>query len=141
VEIINKNMYPPLSQLQNRIENQELNEYFKSNLYEMSTFNSNSTGLDPGTKLWVRTKPTGLPHTKFRVKIEHPQKGSAVFSLWGDETQQVAENWKVKGKDLKKIQKLIFLTGDSLRNHINGVEDSAELSAALKSAKIEVEQV
>lgn len=106
----------------------EIQEYFDASLYEMSNFNSNTTGLTPGTKLWVREEPTGLPHTKYRVKFSHPQHGSAVFSVWGDEGIQVAGNWKVTGKDLKLIQQLIRNSHQHLRDHIDGLIDSAELA-------------
>jgi len=119
----------------------EINEYFKESLYEMSNFNDKTTGLMPGTKLWVREEPIELPHTKYRLKLSHPQKGDAVFSLWGDETQQVAGNWKVSGKDLKKITLLINLAHVSLRNHIDGIEDSAELAQKLSNIKPKVEKI
>jgi len=120
---------------------EEINEYFAPNLYEMSNFKDTTTGLPSGTNLWVRTEPTALAHTKYRIKISHPQKGSAVFSLWGDETQQVAGNWKVTGKDLKRIETLINLTHNTLRKHIDGEEDSADLTDAFRSMKDKVENI
>lgn len=119
----------------------EINEYFKHSLYEMSNYSSNATGLPSGTGLWVRTEPTELPHTKYRVKIEHPQKGGAVFALWGDEIQQVAGEWKVTGKDLKKIQTLISLTGRDLIKHINGEIDSAQLGTAFATVKNDIDRI
>lgn len=117
----------------------EINEYFQTNLYEMSNYSSSTTGLSPGTKLWVRTEPVGLPHTKYRVKIEHPQHGSAVFSLWGDEAQQVTGSWQVSGKELKQVLALIHLTADALRQHIDGNKDSVELGADFLAVKQQVE--
>jgi len=119
----------------------EIMEYFQDNLYEMSNFNNDTTGLPNGTKLWIREEPKVLPHTKYRVKIEHPQHGSAIFALWGDEAQQVGGKWKVTGKDLKKIQMLIYLVGDSLRNHIDGNEDSRELANNLLNAKSKIRKI
>jgi hypothetical protein len=119
----------------------EINEYFQTNLYEMSNYVSSETGLAPGTRLWVRTEPVGLPHTKYRVKIDHPQNGSAVFSLWGDEAQQVAGLWQVSGKDLKKVLALIKLAGDALRQHIDGNKSSGQLAADLLSIKNQVEVI
>ena len=111
---------------------QEINEYFKPSLYEMSNFGSHRTGLSSGTNLFVRTEPNELPHTKYRIKIDHPQYGSAVFALWGDEPKQVAGNWKVAGKDLKQITTLIKTTHNEIRDHIDGLIDSADLAAAFK---------
>lgn len=105
----------------------EIQEYFEPTLFEMSNFRHETTGLANGTKLWVREEPTGLPHTKYRIKIDHPQKGSAVFALWGDETQQVAGDWEVTGKDQKQIQRLLHTTANQIRDHIDGILDSAEL--------------
>lgn len=119
----------------------EINEYFQTNLYEMSNYNSDATGLPSGTKLWVRTEPIGLPHTKYRIKIDHPQRGSAVFSLWGDETQQVAGSWQVTGNDLKKVVTLIRLTSNALRQHIDGATDSSQLGADFVAVKQQVENV
>jgi len=116
-----------------------ITEYFQSDLYEMSNYGSDDTGLSSGTKLWIREEPKALPHTKYRIKIDHPQKGSAVFSLWGDEAQQVAGNWKVTGGDLKRILLLIKLTHDSLRQHIDGTRSSGQLTMDLLKAKEEVE--
>ena len=117
---------------------QETNEYFKPSLYEMSNFWSTTTGLSPGTTLFVRTEPNELPHTKYRIKIDHPQKGSAVFAIWGDEPKQVAGDWKVSGKDLKQITHLIKKTHDNIRNHIDGLTDSAGLTHAFVKAKNEI---
>lgn len=116
-------------------------EYFQTNLYEMSTYHDISTGLSPGVKLWVRTEPNVLPHVKYRIKIDHPQKESAVFAIWGDKAVQVTGNWKVTGKDLKKIQKLVFLVKDDLRNHIDGNEDSIQLGNALLKAKTTIQKI
>lgn len=114
---------------------EEIMEYFEPSLYEMSNFRSKTTGLPNDIKLWVRTEPTGLPHTKYRVKFDHPQKGSAVFAIWGDDALQVEGDWKVKGKELRKIQSLVKLNVNSLRKHIDGEEDSADLTMALQSNK------
>ena len=121
-------------------ELKEIQEYFEQSLYEMTTFNAKRTGLSSGTGLWVRTEPKGLSHTKYRVKFDHPQHGSAVFALWGDEPVQVAGDWVVSGKDLKKIKTLINLTHNHLRNHIDGIEDSGDLSDALQKYKTQVEE-
>ncbi len=119
----------------------EINEYFQYNLYEMSNFFPNDTGLSNGTKLWVRTEPKGLPHVKYRIKLDHPQNGSAVFALWGAEIQQVAGNWKVSGKDLKKIQLLISHSKDALIQHIDGEISSVDLGATFNSVKNKVEKI
>lgn len=113
----------------------EIQKYFDTTLYEMSNFNSNTTGLLPRTKLWVREEPTGLPHTKYRIKIIHPQYGSAVFAIWGDQPKQVTGDWKVTGKELKQIQYLINNTHQQIRDHIDGYIDSTELGQILKGAK------
>ena len=113
----------------------EIPEYFRPDLYEMSNFWDNDTGLPTGTKLWIREQPKGLPHTKYRIKIGHPQKGSAVFSLWGDEPQQVAGDWEVSGDDLKKVTRLIQLTADVLRKHINGEVSSTDVSNGIQNSQ------
>lgn len=119
----------------------EIQEYFESSLYEMSNFRSDTTGLTSGTKLWVREEPTELPHTKYRVKFDHPQNGSAVFALWGDEPIQVAGDWEVSGKDLKKIVALINALHNEIRGHIDGVVDSAELGVALQQIRPDIEEI
>jgi len=119
----------------------EINEYFQHNLFEMSNYYSDDTGLSSGTKLWIRTEPNGLPHTKYRIKIEHPQKGDAVFALWGDETQQVAGNWKVSGKDLKKITFFIQSLNISLRSHIDGEMSSLQLGSDMTKIKSKVKAI
>ena len=116
----------------------EIFEYFQPTLYEMSNYTSDDTGLVPGTKLWIREEPTGLPHTKYRVKFDHPQHGQAIFSLWGDEAQQVAGNWNVSGKDLKKILYLIQLTNKVMRKHIDGIIDSQQLNKIFSKVKQQV---
>ena len=107
--------------------------YFITSLYEMSNFNSNTTGLTPGTKLWVREEPIGLPHTKYRIKLTHNQYGSAVFGIWGDEPEQVAGNWNISGKLLKDVTALIKRTHEQIRDHIDGILDSSELAQAFKN--------
>lgn len=119
----------------------EINEYFQTNLYEMSNYNSDETGLPPGTKTWIRTEPVSLPHTKYRIKFDHPQHGSAVFSLWGDEAQQVAGNWQVSGKELKRILTFIRLTNEMLRQHIDGTRSSGQLGADFLAVKDQVENI
>ncbi|MGI0077276.1 MAG: hypothetical protein ACREAU_07720 [Nitrosopumilaceae archaeon] len=119
----------------------ELTEYFQENLYEMSTYLDRNTGLPTGTKLWVRTEPKALQHVKYHIKISHPQKGSAVFALWGDEAKQVTGDWEVTGKDLTKIQTLVALTQKDLISHIDGTTDSADLTFALQRVKPQVEQI
>lgn len=119
----------------------EINEYFEPSLYEMSNYVSKTTGLASGVKMWVREEPTGLPHSKYRIKIGHPQYGSAVFALWGDEPKQVAGNWEVSGKDLIKIQVLIKLTSNQIRQLIDGVIDSTELGLEFMRVKDQIEQI
>lgn len=119
---------------------EQLAEYFRKNLYEMSTWRHTTTGLSHGTELWVRTEPNEHGHVKYRIKIDHPQKGSAIFAIWGDEAQQVDGVWKVTGSDLKKILTLVSLTQKDIINHIDGVIDSAELTDALRAVKSRVEQ-
>lgn len=113
-----------------------IQEYFDPSLYEMSNFNSNTTGLSPGTKLWVREEPNVLPHTKYRIKLTHPQHGSAVFAIWGDQPQQVAGDWKVSGSDLKTVAALLQQTHQQIRGHIDGLVDSGELAQALAAARL-----
>ena len=113
----------------------EITNYFRSDLFEMSNFRSKTTGLADGTTLWVRTEPYELAHNKYRIKISHPQKGSAAFAIWGDEPKQVEGDWEVSGKDLKLLNTLIRDTYKDIRNHIDGEIDSAELGDAFKNAK------
>jgi hypothetical protein len=113
----------------------ELSEYFQTDLYEMSNYNSDDTGLSSNIRLWIREEPRGLPHTKYRIKFDHPQNGTAIFSLWGDEAQQVAGNWNVGGKDLKKILYLIQSTNVSLRKHIDGQISSGQLAMVFAKVK------
>lgn len=115
----------------------EIQEYFDPSLYEMSNYSAEETGLMPGTKLWIREEPTGLPHTKYRIKIAHPQKGSAVFGIWGDEPKSVAGNWKVSGEDLKRLQALVRKTHNDLRAHIDGKLSSGQLSKVFDMALME----
>lgn len=118
----------------------DLTEYFQENLYEMSNFSYRNTGLPSGADLWLRTEPGALPHVKYRIKIDHPQKGSAVFAIWGNEAKQVEGSWKVTGEDLKKIQTLVYLTRADLIKHIDGEIDSGEIGQILLNAKTKVEQ-
>lgn len=113
----------------------EIQEYFNPSLYEMSNFNSNTTGLPSGIKLWVREEPTGLPHTKYRIKLSHPQYGSAVFALWGEKPEQVAGDWSVSGKNLTAVVNLLSKTHKQIRAHIDGELDTAELVDVLRTAK------
>lgn len=115
-------------------------EYFRTNLYEMSNYGSHRTGLPPGTNLWVRTEPQQHGHVKYRIKLTHPQKGDAIFALWGDEVQQVGGNCEIGGRELKKVSTLIRLTQEPIRQHIDGLLDSADLNDAFQQVKLEVEQ-
>lgn len=119
----------------------ELIEYFQTNLYEMSNFFDKDTGLPPGTELWVRAEPNELEHVKYRIKLIHPQRGSAVFAVWGNQTNQLRGNWKVSGRDLKKVQTLIMLTRQEILNHIDGIMSSADLTRAFDRAKPHVEDI
>lgn len=119
----------------------EINEYFQPNLYEMSNYSSDDTGLSTGTMLWIRTEPKGLPHTKYRIKVEHPRYGSAVYAIWGDEPIPVAGNWKLTGKDLKKLNLLIKLMHLHLRNHIDGLESSGQLELNFLKVKDQIEVI
>jgi hypothetical protein len=114
------------------------NWYFRTNLYEMSNFRSNTTGLSNGTELFVRAEPVTLPHVKYRIKISHVQRGSAVFAIWGDDAIQVAGNWKVSGDDLNRIKTLVALNKSHLIKHIDGTEDSADLAISLMNTKQQV---
>lgn len=109
--------------------------YFITNLYEMSNFGSNKTGLENGSVLWVRTDPGELPHVKFRFKLVHPQHGSAVFGFWGNSVQQLAGNWKITGKPLQAINNFATLNKDALFSHINGETDSGDLLTTLLKNK------
>ena len=113
----------------------EITNYFRSDLFEMSNFRSNTTGLPNGTTLWVRTEPHELSHNKYRIKISHPQKGSAVFAIWGDEPKQVEGDWILTGQDLKQLTTLIRGSYREIRRHIDGEIDSAELTDALRNVK------
>lgn len=115
---------------------EECNVYFNTTLFEMSNYGANTTGLMDGSMLWIRTEPNGLPHTKFRFKLNHPQNGSAVFGFWGDDIQQVAGNWTVTGKQLQLVQQFARTNKDSLISHINGQLDSTELGNKMIQSKI-----
>lgn len=119
----------------------DLVEYFEPTLYEMSNFHAQKTGLPVGTALWVRAEPNELPHTKYRIKIFNPQKGSAVFGLWGDTCQQVEGDWTVTGKDLLKVQTMVKNSIEHIRKHIDGIEDSGDLSLALQQNAQTVRQI
>ncbi len=110
----------------------EFSGYFEESLYEMSNFYSHNTGLPDGIIMWVRTEPNGLPHTKYRIEIKHPQKGSAVFALWGDEPKQVAGSWQVGGKDLKAIKILVGKTHNEIRDLIDEKIDSVDLGIVFR---------
>lgn len=116
----------------------ELTEYFEPSLYEMSNYGSTTTGLPSGVKLWVREEPKGLPHSKYRIKIES-SRGHAIFAIWGDEAQQIegekGGNWKVSGKDLKRIQTFVRLCHNELRAHIDGTMDSGQLAMVFSVVK------
>lgn len=105
-------------------------------LYEMSNYGHLTTGLTAGTKLWIRTTPNELPHNKYRVKIEHPQYGTAEFRLF--DGKLMSGNWN-HNKTLKRLKKLLGLAGEDIRYHINGMKDSGDLGMALQSHRIEVE--
>lgn len=119
---------------------EEIVEYFKPSLYEMSNFQHHTTGLPSGTRLWISAEPEVLPHVRYRINIDHPQRGSAVFAIWGDDAEQVEGDWKVSGRDLRKIKTLVTLAKDSLRKHIDGLGDSADLASVLLKIKPEVEK-
>jgi len=112
----------------------EIEKYFQTNLFEMSNYSSKTTGLE-GTTMWVRTEPGVLPHIKYRVKFQHPQKGSAVFAFWGEDIQQVAGNWKLTGKSLTKVKTLLQLIQGDIIKHIDGKLDSTELGKRIESAR------
>lgn len=114
------------------------NWYFQTNLYEMSNFRSDRTGLPNGVEIFVRTEPITLPHVKYRIKLNHAQKGSAVFAIWGDEAIQVAGNWKVTGTDLNKVKTLVLLNQKHLIKYIDGVEDSGDMNDSFISNKQQV---
>lgn len=114
----------------------EIEEYFKESLYEMSYYRSHKTGFTDGATLWVRTEPLEHGHVKYRIKITHKQRGSAVFALWGDEVQQIEGDWKITGRDLKYIQDFFDgRTVEKVRKHIDAEMDSDDLGAVLKSRK------
>lgn len=118
-----------------RSEIKEIQDYFQTDLFEMSNYSSDDTGLPSGMSIWVRSEPNGLPHTKYRIKISHPQKGSAVFALWGDEPKQLTGNREITGNDLKKISELIKLSHDSIIKHINGEISSLVLGKEFENHK------
>ena len=116
-------------------------DYFQTNLYEMSNYDASDTGLPGDVMLWVRTEPTVLPHVKYRIKVGSPQRGSAVFAIWGDEAKQVEGDWKVSGKELKKIKLLVRLTYNQLRGHIDGEISSGQLGRILDGIRKQVEKI
>lgn len=116
-------------------------DYFRTSLYEMSNYGSNNTGLFPGTNLWVRTEPNQHGHVKYRIKLSHPQKGDAIFAIWGNEAQQVAGNWKVTGEELKRVSVLVKQTQQDIRKHIDGLIDSGELATAFQKIKQQIENI
>lgn len=112
--------------------------YFAENLYEMSNFQSNKTGLMDGTMMWVRTEPVELPHVKFRFKLKHPQKGSAVMGLWGDTVEQVAGDWKLTTQELSRVKRFAHFNNEALISHINGDIDSGDLLTSMLQHKDKV---
>lgn len=126
-------------------DNAEIREYFQMSLYEMSNYSPEDTGLPSGTNLWVRTEPKVLPHVKYRVKIEHPQKGKAIFAIWGDDAEQIdgpkGGDWRVSGKELKKIKFLIRLTHEQIRSHIDGTLSSGQLGKVFDAVRTQIEEL
>lgn len=118
-----------------------IEEYFKTNLLEMSNYHDVDTGLTSGTILWVRVEPEALEHIKYRIKVSHPQNGSAVFRVWNDKIRQVAGDWKLTGKGLKKILLLVSLTRIEIVNHIDGKISSAALGRVFDKVRLQVERI
>ena len=124
--------------------NEITEDYFLTSLYEMSNYGAGDTGLTKGTVLWVRAEPIALQHVRYRIKLIHPQKGEAIFAVWGDDAEPVKDNkttWSLTGKDLKRVRKLVQLTHEQIRAHIDGELSSGQLARVFDEVRSQVETI
>ena len=96
--------------------------------------NMTLTFLPSGSELWVRTEPKSLQHSKYRVKIKHPQHSEAVFIL-KPEIKKI-KGWNMQAKELSKVIDGLEKTKDILISHIDGEINSSSMVLKLQSMNL-----
>jgi hypothetical protein len=104
-------------------------------LYEMSNFNSRTTGLPLGIEIWTRSDPMYHGHNRYRIKVSKNKIWAAIFSVGAD-----PKILKDISSTLSHSEKSAILSWVSehyplLIGHIDGKIDSGELSIELQKIK------
>ena len=107
---------------------------FDDTLYEMSNYDSNTTGLDNSITMWVRAEPNKLNHSNYRVKFEKDNMFSAIYTVSSNPV--IAEETKNKkymlsNKQKQKIVAFIKKFRSLIIGHIDAKLDSTALGLGI----------
>jgi hypothetical protein len=101
---------------------------YKQELFEMSNFFPNTTGLD--YTIWVSTKSGKEKHWA-RIKISNTDGEASISISDNPEIKDKKGKIKINSTSFNKIKKFIKMNQQVLLDHWNGLIDSKELSQKL----------
>lgn len=104
-------------------------------LYEMSWYDSKTTGLPSNIKLWLRSDLVDHGHNRYRVKISKDNEWAAIYSV-GHESKMLKDiNSSLKQSEDKQIKEFISSYFSVIIHHIDGKLDSGEFAYEIKKLR------
>jgi len=100
-------------------------------LYEMSGFNSRTTGLPGNIELWLRAEPLEHGHARYRAKVKKNGRWAAIFLVGSVPRLIKPIGGGLLDREISEIQQFIVTHKSALINLIDNKIDSAECGMAI----------
>ena len=100
-------------------------------LYEMSGFNSRTTGLSSNIEIWLRAEPLEHGHSRYRAKIKKNGDWVGIFLVGSNPKLVKSIGTGLLDREISEIQQFIITHKSALINLIDNKIDSAECGLAI----------
>lgn len=107
-------------------------------LYEMSGFNSRTTGLPGNIEIWLRAEPLDHGHSRYRAKIKKNGKWAGIFLVGSDPKFMKSVGKGLLSREVSEIQQFILTHKSALINLIDNKIDSTECGMAIMKKRGEL---
>lgn len=102
-----------------------------TDLFEMSNFNSRTTGLPSNIEVWARTDLLDHGHTRYRLKVTKNKEWTAIFTVCAVPKLVKNINSTLTGSEISSLLDWIEEYFPLIIGLIDGRIDSAEFALAI----------
>ena len=104
-------------------------------LFEMSNFNSRTTGLPSSIEVWARTDPFSHGHNRYRIKVTKNKEWAAIFTVSRNPILVKNINGALLSSEISEIIDWVGEFYPLIISLIDGRLDSAEFSLELNKIR------